>query len=78
MNSKELLIKFHLISKYWKKKILNRDKNIKFIGQKENILNFTINGEEISYFDQLTNNNTVAQYTVMTAICSFFTQETDS
>lgn len=71
MNTNEGLNNFHLASKYWKKKVLNRDKNIKLPKQKESISNTRIKGEDLSYFNQITANNQIAQYTVITAIYSF-------
>ncbi|WP_428229086.1 amino acid adenylation domain-containing protein [Flavobacterium sp.] len=71
MNTNEVLNNFHLASKYWKKKILNRSKNIQFSGQKESVLNARINGSDLLYFNQLTGNNDVANYTVIIAVYSF-------
>lgn len=71
MSANEVLNDSNKISKYWKKKTLNRDKNIKLAGEKENFLSARIKGDGLSYFKQLTNNNDLAKYTVITAIYSF-------
>ncbi|WP_264530522.1 non-ribosomal peptide synthetase [Flavobacterium sp. N502540] len=62
---------FHIVSKYWKKKVLNRDKSAKTINQKEVLVTKTVAKTDLFYFNQLTNNNLLAQHTVLTAIYSF-------
>ena len=71
MNKNTVSNDIKLVSKYWKKKILNREE---VLGeqQKQNSLScITINANELNYFDSLTNKNPIAQYTVISAIYSF-------
>lgn len=61
----------NFISKYWKKKTLNK---ISFNGSGQfqiNIEDAFIDVTELDYFNKITNNNRVAQYTVISAIYSF-------
>jgi amino acid adenylation domain-containing protein len=61
----------HIVSKYWKKKLLNRDKNSQSFNGEETILDTRINSADLLYFNKLSNNNIIAQYTILTAIYSF-------
>ncbi|MCP2028480.1 amino acid adenylation domain-containing protein [Flavobacterium sp. HSC-32F16] len=61
----------NFVSKYWKKKILNREEVL--LGhQKQNSLPYvTVNADELNYFNSLTNKKPIAQYTVISAVYSF-------
>ncbi|OXB14262.1 AMP-binding protein, partial [Flavobacterium tructae] len=61
----------YLVSKYWKKKILNREKVLGLQQQQNSLPCITIKAQELDYFNRLTNKNEIAQYTVISAIYSF-------
>ncbi|MFC0780513.1 AMP-binding protein, partial [Flavobacterium sp. HJSW_4] len=61
----------NLVSKYWKKKILNRGEVLKTYQNQNNLPCIAINVNELNYFNRLTNRKPIAQYTVITAIYSF-------
>ncbi|WP_374173243.1 amino acid adenylation domain-containing protein [Flavobacterium tructae] len=61
----------YLVSKYWKKKILNREKILELQQQQNSLPCITIKAQELDYFNRLTNKNVIAQYTVISAIYSF-------
>ncbi|HMJ45722.1 MAG TPA: AMP-binding protein, partial [Ferruginibacter sp.] len=60
-----------LILKYWKKKTLNRENILKLQDRQNSLPSITIKGEKLNYFYKLTNNNLIAQVTVISAIYSF-------
>jgi amino acid adenylation domain-containing protein len=63
-------VNIDLISRYWNKKILNRQK-VQFLEKELNTLPcITIDAKELNYFNQITNKNINAKYTV---ICSVYT-----
>ncbi len=71
MDKDTLSDNINLISKYWKKKTVNREE-VSGGHQKKNSLPYvTINANELNYFNSLTNKNPIAQYTVISAIYSF-------
>ncbi|MDI5888451.1 non-ribosomal peptide synthetase [Flavobacterium yafengii] len=71
MNKNTVSNNINLVSKYWKKKILNREE-VLGVNQKQNSLPcVTINANELNYFNSLTDKNPIAQYTVISAIYSF-------
>lgn len=55
----------NLISKYWKAKLLSREINIGLNNKNSNVPSITINSDDLIYFNKLTNNNPIAQYTVI-------------
>ncbi|MFV8347411.1 amino acid adenylation domain-containing protein, partial [Flavobacterium sp. ZB4P13] len=61
----------NLISKYWKNKLLNREINIGMNNRHNNIPRIIIKSNDLNYFNKLTNNNSIAQYTVISAIYNF-------
>ena len=60
-----------LISKYWKKKILNREEVVGGHQKQNSLPCVAVNANELNYFNSLTNKNPIAQYTVISAIYSF-------
>lgn len=62
---------FNLILKYWKKKISNKEGLI--VQKKETVYlsHVTIKTQDLSYFNKITNKNSIAQYAVINAIYSF-------
>lgn len=61
----------NFISKYWKKKTLNK---ISFNGSDQfqiNLEDVFIDATALDYFNKITNKNSVAQYTVISAVYSF-------
>ncbi|KQB41366.1 non-ribosomal peptide synthetase [Flavobacterium aquidurense] len=71
MDTNKQLNKNSLISKYWKKKTLGKEQ---FYGSDQvevSLKTVLIDVQEIDYFNKITNNNTVAQYTVINAVYSF-------
>ncbi|SHL03837.1 non-ribosomal peptide synthetase [Flavobacterium chilense] len=71
MNKSILPNKNKLTAKYWKKKTLNKTEFNEFGQFQINVENTFIDVTEINYFNKITTNNIVAQYTVVSAICSF-------
>jgi amino acid adenylation domain-containing protein len=71
MNKIEVPNNFSLVSKYWKKKVLNREKVLGTQDRQNSLPCVTIKTEELNYFNKLTNNNLIAQATVISAIYSF-------
>ncbi|BFM45590.1 hypothetical protein CFS9_42310 [Flavobacterium sp. CFS9] len=61
----------YLVSKYWKKKVLNREKVLGGQHKQNSLPCTTINAKELNYFNRLTNKNAIAQYTVISAVYSF-------
>jgi hypothetical protein len=61
----------NLVSKYWKKKILNREEVLGGHQKQNSLPCVAINANELNYFNSLTNKNPIAQYTVISAMCSF-------
>lgn len=61
----------NLVSKYWKKKILNREKVLGGHQKQNSLPCVTVSANELNYFNSLTNRNPIAQYTVISAIYSF-------
>ncbi|MBP4137055.1 non-ribosomal peptide synthetase [Flavobacterium geliluteum] len=61
----------NLVSKYWKKKILNREEVLGGLQKQNSLPCATVNANELIYFNSLTNKNPIAQYTVISAIYSF-------
>ncbi len=61
----------YLVSKYWNKKILNREKVLGLQHKQNSLSSITINGNKLNYFNRLTNKNLIAQYTVISATYSF-------
>lgn len=61
----------NLISKYWKKKIANREEVSRIHQKKNNLPCVTIDAKELEYFNNLTNKKTIAQQTVISAVYSF-------
>jgi amino acid adenylation domain-containing protein len=61
----------NLISNYWKTKLLNREINIGLNNKNSNVSSITINSDELIYFNKLSNNNSVAQFTVISSIYNF-------
>ncbi|UWY30341.1 amino acid adenylation domain-containing protein [Flavobacterium sp. TR2] len=61
----------NLVSKYWKKKILNREEVLGGHQKPNSLPCVTVNANELNYFNSLTNKNPIAQYTVISAIYSF-------
>ena len=70
MNTNVISNNSNLLSKYWRKKILNREKVLELDYKKENLLFFVISSKKLDYFNRLTNNNLIAQFTVISAIYS--------
>ncbi|WP_281322355.1 non-ribosomal peptide synthetase [Flavobacterium aestivum] len=71
MDKSEVTNNFSLVSKYWKKKVLNRERVIGLQDRQNNLSCVTIKADELSYFNKLTNSNLIAQATVISAIYSF-------
>ncbi|MDQ6531236.1 non-ribosomal peptide synthetase, partial [Flavobacterium sp. LHD-85] len=71
MDSNKGLDNFDLASRYWKNKISYRERNIVSWDKKEHTLNARINVADLSYLNQITNNNATAQHTVIVAVFSF-------
>ncbi|MDI5888437.1 non-ribosomal peptide synthetase [Flavobacterium yafengii] len=61
----------NLVSRYWKKKMLNREEVLRIQGKESSLPYVIINSIELKYFNRLTNKNRIAQYTVIIAIYSF-------
>lgn len=60
-----------LVSKYWKKKILNREEILGGYKKQNSLPSLIISANELNYFNSLTNKNPIARYTVISAIYSF-------
>jgi amino acid adenylation domain-containing protein len=59
------------VSKYWKRKILNREVIQELHHEQYNLPTVIILKKEIEYFNKLTSKNPIAQYTVINAVFSF-------
>ncbi|MEN2403149.1 amino acid adenylation domain-containing protein, partial [Flavobacterium sp. MC2016-06] len=71
MESNKMSDKNKLTAKYWKRKTLNQ-KEFNGLSQVQvNSETVFIDVKDINYFNRITNQNTVAQYTVMSTIYSF-------
>lgn len=67
-------MKFHnsnVISKYWKNKLKGRETNIRFNSNKNNCSQILLNYDELTYLKKITNNNTIAENTIIVAIYNF-------
>jgi len=62
---------FSLVSRYWKKKISNREKVFELNNKQNSTHSVTIKAEDLNYFNKLANDNLIAQATVLSAIFSF-------
>ena len=61
----------NLISKYWKIKLLNREVKLGLKDKQSSVPCVIIKSCELNYFKKLTNNNRIAQYTVVNAVYTF-------
>ncbi|WP_166924894.1 non-ribosomal peptide synthetase, partial [Flavobacterium poyangense] len=61
----------YLVSKYWNKKISNREKVLGLQHKQNSLPCITIDTKELHYFNKITNKNVIAQYTVINSIYSF-------
>jgi amino acid adenylation domain-containing protein len=71
MDGNKVQSNINLVSKYWKKKTLNREKVLGLHQKQNRLSSVTINVNELNYFNNLTNKNPIAEYTVINAIYSF-------
>ncbi|QSB25088.1 non-ribosomal peptide synthetase [Flavobacterium sp. CLA17] len=62
---------FYLVTKYWKKKIANREQVPAVQGRQNSLPCVTIEAGDLNYFSKLTNGNPLAQATVISAVYSF-------
>ncbi|WP_316634068.1 non-ribosomal peptide synthetase [uncultured Flavobacterium sp.] len=69
MNSE--LNNINIVSKYWKRKILNREVVQELPHKQYSLPSVIIYKNDIKYFNKLTSKNPIAQYTVINAIFSF-------
>ncbi|MCL9807483.1 non-ribosomal peptide synthetase [Flavobacterium amniphilum] len=71
MDNNVVLNSINLVSKYWKKKITNREGVFLRNRKQNNLPSITIGTNELNYFNSLTNKNTIARLTVITTVYSF-------
>ncbi len=71
MDKNALSNNLYLVKKYWKKKIADRKQFLSVHGSQNQLPNVTIETSDLNYFNKLTNNNTIAQAAVLSAVYSF-------
>ncbi|MRX41125.1 amino acid adenylation domain-containing protein, partial [Flavobacterium sp. LC2016-23] len=71
MDNSTMQNNFYLVTKYWKKKIADREQVAAVGGRQNNLPCVTIEAGDLHYFNKLTNGNTIAKATVLSAIYSF-------